>query len=376
MNTYTWSAKDRFGQSVIKEVEANSSQEAKDILLAEGFFELELKEDEVGSIARKGFAKDLQFLGETITVTAADRVRGQASPAVTLWGVLKQHISRSAAMFIVLILLAIYQGIRGHYVSVALLVIAMILWLVFLICMGLPSVYYRKLVDAADWKRWDEVGSLINALKIIGRISFVKIPASELTRYRAKAFVGNGDLEKGLAEYRQCEGRPDCPSWMYKLFVAGLYTLAKQYDKAIEYNRLSLAENPSSTGWSDLAYRYARYKRDPVKAREALTEANKSPMTDISKQFRMRSAGVIAYLESDFTTAKKELENVIAIVEPVKWRPYKDGHLAIARAYLCCVLAKQGDMVGAKNNLALAQAYLVATKEDELLAECRKQVGN
>jgi len=47
----------------------------------------------------------------------------------------------------------------------------------------------------------------------------------------------------------------------------------------------------------------------------------------------------------------------------------------VARAYLCCVLTKQGDLAGAKKCLALAKEYLVATKEAELLAECRKLLG-
>jgi tetratricopeptide (TPR) repeat protein len=138
---------------------------------------------------------------------------------------------------------------------------------------------------------------------------------------------------------------------------------------------MAIAEKSNSTAWADLANRYARYKRDPVKAREAMAEADKSPMAEIAKPFRIRCLGIIAYLENDYTTAKRELETAIDLVEKVKWRPFKDGHLNIARAYLCCVLAKQGDLSAASNNLERAREYLVATKEDELLAECRQLIG-
>jgi hypothetical protein len=126
----------------------------------------------------------------------------------------------------------------------------------------------------------------------------------------------------------------------------------------------------------DLAYRHARYKRNPTKAREAMAETDKSPIVEIAQPFRSRCLGVIAYLEGDYPTAKSELENSINAVENVKWRPGKDGHLAIARAYLCCVLAKQGDKEAAKKNFDLAREYLVATKEDELLAECRQLISS
>jgi len=204
------------------------------------------------------------------------------------------------------------------------------------------------------------------------QISAVTVPATELTRNRTKALAGLGRLDEALAEYSHCEGRPDCPTWLYKLFVASLYTTAKQQDKAIEFNLASIAAKPTSTAWIDLANRYARYKCDPVKARAAMAEADKSPVADMAKPFRIRCLGIIAYLEGDFAAAKCDLEIAIELVEKAKGRPYRDGHLSIARAYLCCVLARQGDLVDAKKQFALSKAYLVATDEAELLAECRK----
>ncbi len=117
------------------------------------------------------------------------------------------------------------------------------------------------------------------------------------------------------------------------------------------------------------------YARNSNKAREAMAEADKSPMTEIAKPFRLRCLGVIAYLEGDYASAKRDLETAISLVDKVKWRPFKDGHLSIARAYLCCVLAKQGDAQEAKKNFRMAKNYLLATKEDELLADCRQATG-
>jgi hypothetical protein len=374
--TYAWSAQDKSGKTVIVEISAHTVQEAKAALLAEGYSDLVLKEEEIGNITSASFQKNQTFLGEEIKVTAKDRLKHRDDPTVTFWDVLRKGIGQSAYLFLMVIALAAYDIYRGHYISAIVFGGALVLWVGFLLCLGLPSVYYRKLIEAVDWSRWNEVLSLVDSLKMIGRISFIKVPATELTRNRAKAFVGLGDLHKGLAEYQQCEGRPDCPGWLYKLFVAGLYTLAKQYDKAIEYNLASIAEKPTPTAWHDLAYRYARYKHDPMKAREALREGEKSgQLPDFAKGFEARCRGVIAYLEGDYQTAKTELQTAIDFVESKRSFPFKAAAINISRAYLSCVLAKQGDLQAARTNFEMAKEYLVATKEDELIAECRRLIG-
>ena len=375
MPNYVWTAKNKFGQTVVKEISANTASESQAILLADGFSELKLREEEMMAAAQAGFSDRPKIFGEEIKITAEDRLKYHDNPTVTFRDVLKQGAMQSKGLLFIVILLFAYEIYRGNFISAILLVVALLLWLTFLICVGLPSIYYRKLIHAADWSRWSEVLSLVETLKRIGRFGVIKVPATELTRYRAKAFVGMGRLQDGLAEYQQCEGRPDCPSWLYKLFMAGLYTTAKQHDKAIECNLKAIAENPNSTAWADLSNRYARHKRNPQKAREAMAEADKSPMTEIAKPFRVRCLGIIAYLEGDYATAKRELETAINLVEKVKWRPGKDGHLCIARAYLCCVLAKQGDLAAAKRYFALTKDYLIATEENELLAECRQATG-
>jgi len=328
------------------------------------------------NVALAGFTERPKIFGEEIKQpTADDRVKAMENPTVTFWDVIRKGIWQSKGLIFLILLLFAYQVYRGNINSAILLAVGLIVWLVFLICVGLPSVYYKKLILAADWYRWSEVLSLVDNLKVIGRFSVVKVPATELTRNRAKAFVGMGRLQDGLMEFQQCEGKPDCPSWLYKSFVAGLYTLAKQYDKAIALSLKAIEEHPTSTAWADLSYRYARYKRNPAKAREAMAEADKSPMPEMARPFRLRCLGVIGYLEGDYAAARQNLEQAIQLVENVKWRPFKDGHLSIARAYLCCVLAKQGDLASAKKDFALAKDYLIATEESELLAECRQATG-
>ena len=375
MTNYVWSATDKSGNRVVKEIEAATAEDAKYVLLAQGYSNLELNEDEVIGAVLAGFPKRQNAEGQEIKVTAAERMKHRDDPTLTFRDVLRKGIGPSYLGFLALIFFLVYSGFRCEWGYFLIYTIALLAWLVFVFFAGLQSVFYRKLIKAADWSQWNEVLSLVATLKIIGRFRKVKVPASELTRNRTKALVGLGRLNEGLEEYKKCEGQPDCPDWLYKLFVASLYTTAKQYDKAIEYNLASIAAKPTSTAWLDLANRYARYKKDPVKARAAMAEAEKSPLADFTKPFNIRCRGIIAYLEGDYAAARSDLETAIDLVEKARGRPYRDGHLSVARAYLCCVLARQGDLPTAKKCFALAKKYLIATKEVELLAECRQLCG-
>jgi tetratricopeptide (TPR) repeat protein len=375
MTNYVWTATDKSGKKVVKEIEAATADDAKYVLLAQGYSNLELKEDEIISAIRAGFVKRTNTFGAELRVPAEARLKHRDDPTVTYWDVLRKGIGPSYLVLLALIIFAIYSGVRHEWKYCLLYAIVLVAWVAYILFSGIQSVYYRKLVKAEDWHQWDRVLSLVATLKLIGRFRKVKVSQSELIRRRAKALVGLGQLDEALQEYQQCEGLADCPTWLYKLFEASLYTAAKQYDKGIKLNLASIAEKSTPTAWIDLANRYARYKRDPVKARAAMAEGEKSPLPDFAKPFQIRCHGIISYLEGNYAAAKCELETAIEDVEKLKRRPYRDGHLSVARAYLCCVLAKQGDLPTAKQCLARAKRYLIATKEDELLAECRELCG-
>ena len=375
MSKYVWTGRNQWGQNVVREIEAPSATESQAQLLAEGLTNLALKEEEVMAAVQAGFPKDSKIFGEPITISAADRLTAADKPVVTMWDGIRTGIKQSLSISLLIVAVIAVNAARGDWFYTGVGATALIAWLLFIICLSLPSIYYRKLISAADWNRWNEVLSLVAALKVIGRLSFIKIPAAELARHRAKALAALGWPDEALAEYKQYEGRPDCPKWLHKLFVASIYVTLKRYDKAIELNQAVIAENNLPIAWAELAYRYARYKRDPVKAREAMNEALKSPTADAVKPNRHRCEGVIAYLNCDYARAQQEFETAIQMVEKEKWRPYRDGHLAIARGYLCCVLAKQGNFADAKTCFTQAKSYLIATDETELLEECRHLIG-
>jgi tetratricopeptide (TPR) repeat protein len=187
--------------------------------------------------------------------------------------------------------------------------------------------------------------------------------------------AGLGKLPQSLMEFSRFENQPGCPSWLYKAQLAGIYDTAKQHDKALEYAWQSIREKPTPVLYLDLANRYARYKSDPFKAREALAEAEKSTIPDLAEPFYLRCRGISALLEGDYATAQRELHASLAIMQKTPHIPYRDGHISVAKAYMCCVFAKQGDQAAAKKNFVEAEEYLVATGENELLEQCKRAMG-
>ena len=122
----------------------------------------------------------------------------------------------------------------------------------------------------------------------------------------------------------------------------------------------------------DLANQWARYHRNAARAREALNEAEKATLPEVSKPFHIRCRGIVAYLEGDYTIARRELETSIELMEQTRNEPGRDGNMRVAKAYLCCVIAKQGDLVAARKLFGQAIEYLVATNEAELIEECNR----
>ena len=375
MPKYVWTAKNKFGNSVVREITANTIEESKSALLAEGCTDLVLMGDEVMDAATAGMPRTVSFLGEELKVTEADKLKHRNKPPPTFFSTLWQGVAETKGFLILIFVLALYEIYRGHRPSFIFLGFGLIAWLAFLIVLRLPSIYYHRLHKAADWYRWAEVLEIVEKLKKIGKIHFIKIPPPELGRYRAKALTGLGHLSEALAEFSQYENQPGCPSWLYKAHVAGLYDTAKQHDKALEYCLQSIREKPTPVLYLDLANRYVRYMKDPVKAREALAEAEKSTLPDLAKPFHLRCRGMLAFLEGDYVTARRDLEASLEIMQKTPHIPYRDGHISVAKAYLCCVLAKQGDQAAAQKNFTDAEEYLVATGETELLEQCKKATG-
>lgn len=373
MHTFVWKAKDADGREVVQQVRAETGEESRRVLLEDGYTDLVLKEDEICDVTTSAM-QGARLFDEEIKVTAEQRLKYRDKKPLTLLSALAEGMWNSKSILAIIICVGAYGLFFGNRMSVVCSVIALIAWMAFLIVISLPLIYYRRLHRASDWHRWDEVESLVNTLEAIGRFHFIKIPPPELGRYRAKVAAARGNLASALRDYQKYENLPGCPGWLHKAFVASIYDLVKQHDKALEYTLLAIAEKPSPVLYLDLANRYARHKKDPFSARDALVEAEKSPLPDATIPSLHRFKGEVAYLEGNYPLAKEEIETAIRLMEATPHVPFRDGNINVAKAYLCCVLARLGDFKGAEKNYREAERYLRATNETELMAECRAEL--
>jgi len=376
MTNYIWKAKDKSGKSVVREIRANTIEDSKAILVSEGCTELELFQDEIMAAATDGWNEGVTVMGEEVKVTAEQRLEQINKPPLTIWSAIWQGVGQSKGITIFMVGLCAFLAYRGQLISSLIAGGALVAWLGFIIGAAFPTINYSKLAKAADWARWQEVLDLVESLERNNKLNFIKVPAPELGRFRATALAGLGKLDEAVARYAQFENQRGCPSWLHKALLVGIYNAANRHDKALEYTRKSLEENPTPVMQLDLANQLARYHHDAAAARAALAEGEKATVPEILKPNVLRTHGIIAYLEKDYATAKTKLESGIKQMEATSHVPGRDGNTRVARGYLCCVLARLGDSAGARKQFDMAKEYLIATKENDLLKECENALSN
>jgi tetratricopeptide (TPR) repeat protein len=371
MPTYLWTAKDRSGQTVAREVTADSVEQSKKLLLDEGCTDLVLKGDEIYEQAQKSFGEPSKIFGEDIEVTAEDKLKFHEAPPPTFLRCLVDGVREETGLLLVSGAACGWLIYRHRYWFAGLVAAAAIGWMVFRVFAALPGIYYRKLVEAREWHRWKEVLAIVDRCEAMNRRHFLKLPAPELANSRAKALVGLGKLQEGITELQRVENEPGMPSWLFKSNLAALYDIAKQHDNAIECMRQAIAEQPTHALYIDLAHRLLLRKRDAAAGRTALAEADKETQTEMAKPFVLRCRGMIASLQGDYVTARREFEEAEAELLAHANRPFHNANLALTRALLASVLGRLGEFAAGRKTLAKAEKYLVAAKETELLQEAR-----
>ena len=257
MPVFAWTAKNRFGQPVVREFSADSPEQARAQLAAEGCTDMALQENEIMTTVTGAFHKPRAF-GKELNISAEARLKRRNKAPATFWRAYVEIIYLVPFSCCVVFIFSTYQIYAGNYLTAMIAVAALFFYLTAVVCIKLPSIHHRKLCRALDWHRWTEALKLVGRLWLINRIHFIKVPETTLTRYRAKALAGTGKLAQALEEYAVCENQPGCPSWLYKAMVADIYGDAEKHDKALEMVRLSLAEKQSPAIYIGLATRLLR----------------------------------------------------------------------------------------------------------------------
>jgi tetratricopeptide (TPR) repeat protein len=373
MPTYAWTARDKSGARVFHEIEAASVQQSRDFLLAAGCTDLELQEDEILAQTNIAMGDKAEFLGEEIKVTAKDRVQFR-NRSVT--SILLQSLRQDLPFFLVVgagLAYSLYQ----HFLTSSIVCAALLIgWPLIKIGLGLPLILFKRLADARDWNRDDEILRLINQLRLINRYHFAKIPETELTRAEAYTLARQGRLSDALQLFNRIQNQPGVPPWLFKAQLAGVYDYARDYETAIKLTEEAIALKPDAILYIDYSSRLARRREDAAAARAALEHVDMSLVVAISRPSVTRLRGIIAWLERDFETARRELEAAIAAMEKTRHVPFRTGNIAITKGYLCCVHAKLGNREAARKCWDEARAYLIATKETKLIKDCEEALAN
>src|SRR5215469_17444408 len=116
MHTFVWKVKDRSGKDVIREVLAETGEESRRILLADGCTDLILKEDEIVDVTTAGM-KRAQFLGKEISVTAEQRLKHRDKKQSTFVSVLTQGMWQSKWLLAIIITIGAYGLYRENRTS-------------------------------------------------------------------------------------------------------------------------------------------------------------------------------------------------------------------------------------------------------------------
>jgi hypothetical protein len=114
MTTYTWSAKNRTGQRVIKQVTGETAEEAGAKLATEGYTELKLEEDDISAAVSAGFSPRGTFLGGEIKVTAEQRLKARENPTTGFWSALSKGTKETKGFILIMVFLGAYYGYRGN----------------------------------------------------------------------------------------------------------------------------------------------------------------------------------------------------------------------------------------------------------------------
>ncbi|MCE5341179.1 MAG: hypothetical protein LLF92_08660 [Planctomycetaceae bacterium] len=202
MANFVWTVKNKSGNTVVKEISAETIGESKAILEAEGYTDLHLQADEI---------VDFVFQKSDTKFTPSLFKKYLKRPRTILGAFLRSIIQ---GWFIYLI--GISTTIINHQVNGKFpipIIILMIGWPFFRTWISLPTLYYDKLNKAKDWHQWEKVLKIAHRLKLISKFNFVKFPPDVLKRVRAQALAGLGNLPLALEEYQQKDLK--IPDWLY-----------------------------------------------------------------------------------------------------------------------------------------------------------------
>jgi tetratricopeptide (TPR) repeat protein len=238
----------------------------------------------------------------------------------------------------------------------------------------LPSWLSEVTEYASVWHEWQKV---LRWMPLLDWHPVARIPAVRFlhrTR-RARALVGLGRVEEGLALFDAASANGVVPRPTADAMRASLFLLARRYEDAFTSYRAALAGDPKFV-W-DTAIALLRYGGDVAEARALLGSRDGQTVTQLEQVARDYSRALLAIIDQRFAEALTLLDTSRGLTEQVMSTvpAIRGSYQSFIDAYRAIALAGSGDRVGAERLLGSALPFLLATREDALVAQCREAIA-
>jgi tetratricopeptide (TPR) repeat protein len=352
---------------------AENAQDSKQLLLKEGWTELELVMEELMTTVKE-LAEGPDEWKEQVTVEDEVRLLEGKEPGFwTAFGRALVEKKWTIALLSALLAWGIYRDRPWIWILAGIsLGFVVFLFPALHLYFGQPLQYYNRLNKAKVWARWDEVEYCIKQLRRVTVSTMIGPGEMELLRCEAQVFASRGKVEEGLRLFRKVAFDPKVPEWMYLSFIAGIYDVAKDFENSLKCRQQAAELNPdTATVWIDLAYGLVRGLNRPAEARKALAAAEKLEVNALGKPYLAFLRGVIAWRENQSREALPHLEEALKGLNQFAHVPLAEGMVLLTKSYLCAVLGPLGETQKAQTYWDETELFLKANKEDELLAACR-----
>ncbi len=327
-----------------------------------------MHEDDLGSAVHNLF-------GPGPEVSAEERLRFQRKGRSTVRDVLWTNLKSYAVVYALLGIVAILDLIAGRSASALWLGIAFVCLFLFRLWFSLPRLFFAWMMEAKEWHRWDEVLRWCQRLEKMSLRGVSGLPAYSLANYRAQALAGRGDLPAALQAFQRFENDAQVPRWLYLSQLGGIYSAARDFQKAIDLAREAAELSPSTSALHvGLAEGLIFRKRDAKGARLALAKAEALPLPELASPFVLHCKGLIHLEEGDYASAREVLTNALHDFEKIGQHSLVPGAIRMVKASLSVACAKCGDAEQAEHLFKRVRAYLVAVKEDELRLRCEQAI--
>lgn len=370
MTTYTflYTAANPDGKNVTERIEAENIGQAKYRLEIRGYSEITFHANEMRDEVCQTFDVKENPLNK-VSPQIENKLKTQGVAEGVLFS-----LKAWAIFWIPLLAWLIYDLAKGESFRLSLtLFVAFVFYFIFI---NLPSVFYKLLIEAYDWARWDEVRNRVKIIRWYNKISPLAVPEFDLESRLACADAAEGNLENALRRMVKYENHPKVSRFLYYARMAVIYEKAKRPDKKLEYQELTIREYPDRTeGYIDCAFTQARYFKNTAKAREILDAATEREITFIAQPFVSFCRGIIELEDGNLQKAEFDLLRALEKTKPFEKAQLFTGVISELKAYLSLLYGQIGEKDKAFGFLQEAKPYLLANNEDELLERCEKAVA-